>query len=324
MSAEARIALFGVGGVGRAFLELIEERATPVVMVCAADSRGAVLGELSAADVAGWKAAGSPDRVVGSTPGELIARAKPDVVVDLTSCDFETAEPSLAILRAGLDAGLPVVTANKSPLARHGAELRARAGGWHRIGCAAAAGAALPAAAVARALARTDRIDSIEGVLTGTTTFVLDEMRRGVSVHDATKAAQEAGIAEPDPSIDLGGWDTAAKLVVLASIVWEELDLDLDLDGVAVSGIEAADPSADGLQQLVGRAQRRGDEVTARVEPEVLDPRHPLSALRGRDKGVVFRGPAIGEVVVTGGRSHPGGTAAAALGDVLRLTEVVS
>jgi homoserine dehydrogenase len=321
VSAEARVALFGIGGVGRAFLELIEERATPVVMVCAADSRGAVLGELSAGDVAGWKAAGAPDRVVGSTPGELVARAKPDVVVDLTSCDFETAEPSLAILRAGLDAGLPVVTANKSPLARYGAELRARAGGWHRIGCAAAAGAALPAAAVARALARTDRIDSIEGVLTGTTTFVLDEMRRGVSVQDATKAAQEAGIAEPDPSIDLGGWDTAAKLVVLASIVWE--DLDLDLDRVAVSGIEAADPSAEGLQ-LVGRAQRRGDEVTARVGPEVLDPGHPLSALRGRDKGVVFRGWAIGEVVVTGGRSHPGGAAAAALGDVLRLTDCAS
>jgi homoserine dehydrogenase len=146
-------------------------------------------------------------------------------------------------------------------------------------------------------------------------------MRRGVSVQDATKAAQEAGIAEPDPSIDLGGWDTAAKLVVLASIVWE--DLDLDLDRVAVSGIEAADPSAEGLQ-LVGRAQRRGDEVTARVGPEVLDPGHPLSALRGRDKGVVFRGWAIGEVVVTGGRSHPGGAAAAALGDVLRLTDCAS
>jgi len=322
VSAEVRVALFGVGGVGRAFLELIEERATPVVMVCAADSRGAVLGELSAADVAGWKAAGAPDRVVGYTPGELVARAKPDVVVDLTSCDFQTAEPSLAILRAGLAAGLPVVTANKSPLARHGAELRSRAGGWHRIGCAAAAGAALPAAVVAQALARTDRIDSIEGVLTGTTTFVLDEMRRGVSVQDATKAAQKARIAEPDPSIDLGGWDTAAKLVVLASIVWE--DLDLDLDGVAVSGIEAVDPSAEGLQRLVGRAQRRGDEVTARVEPEVLDPGHPLSALRGRDKGVVFRGQAIGEVVVTGGRSHPSGAAAAALGDVLRLTEGAS
>jgi homoserine dehydrogenase len=322
VSAEVRVALFGVGGVGRAFLGLIEGRAAPIVMVCAADSRGAMLGELSAADVARWKAAGAPDRVVGSTPGELVARTKPDVVVDLTSCDFETAEPSLAILRAGLGAGLPVVTANKSPLARYGAELRARAGGWHRIGCAAAAGAALPAAAVASALARTDRIDSIEGVLTGTTTFVLDEMRRGVSVQDATKVAQEAGIAEPDPGIDLGGWDTAAKLVVLASLVWE--DLDLDLDGVAVSGIEAADPSAEGLQRLVGRAQRRGDEVAARVEPEVLDPGHPLSALRGRDKGVVFRGEAIGEVVVTGGRSHPGAAAAAALGDVLRLTEVAS
>ncbi|HJQ72766.1 MAG TPA: hypothetical protein VJ887_05080 [Actinomycetota bacterium] len=320
MSPEVRVALFGVGGVGRAFLGLIEERATPVVLVCAADSRGAVVGELSAADVGRWKAAATPDLVVGSSPGELIARTQPDAIVDLTSCDFETAEPSLSILRAGLGAGLPVVTANKSPLARYGAELRALAGGWHRIGCGAAAGAALPAAAVASALARTDRIDSIEGVLTGTTTFVLGEMQRGVSVQDATKMAQEEGIAERDPRIDLGGWDTAAKLVVLASLVWE--DLEPRLDGVAVSGIEAADPSAEGLQRLVGRAQRRGDKVVARVGPEVLDPGHPLSALRERDKGVVFRGEAIGAVVVTGGRSHPGGAAAAALGDVLRLTEI--
>lgn len=322
MSGEVRVALFGVGGVGRAFLGLIEGRAAPIVLVCAADSRGSVLGELSAADVARWKAARPPARVVGSTPAELIARAKPDVVVDLTSCDFETAEPSLAILRAATGAGLPVVTANKSPLARFGAELRARAGGWHRIGCAAATGAALPAAAVATALGRTDRIDSIEGVLTGTTTFVLDEMRRGLSAQEATKLAQEAGITEPDPSIDLGGWDTAAKLVLLGSLVWE--DLALDLHGVAVSGIEAADPSAEGPQRLVGRAQRRDGEVSARVGPEVLDPGHPLSALRGRDKGVVFRGEAIGEVVVTGGRSHPEGAAAAALGDVLRLAELAS
>lgn len=251
---------------------------------------------------------------------DLLVEARADVVVDLASCDFATAEPSLSILRAGLDVAGAVVTANKAPLARAWSRLHEGAGAERRIGYAAAAGAALPAVAVARALAREDDVAGFDAVLTGTTTYVLEKMAAGASAAEAVRAAQEQGIAEPDPSVDVGGWDTAAKVVILARTLW---DCDLDLDAVDVTGIEGADPEqvGGGCVRLVGRAERGPDGVRASVAPVRLAADHPLARLRGGEKGVVFRGTDTGEVLVAGGRSHPRGAAAAALGDVLELVE---
>lgn len=316
LGAEPRVALFGLGGVGRAFLDLLSERPRGVTLVAASDSRGALVGDLEPQDVLHRKAAGGLPPAAGARA--LVVEARADVVVDLSACDFATAEPSLSILRAGLEAGAAVVTANKAPLARHWRELNA-GGRARRIGYAAAAGAALPAVAVARTLGRQDDVRSFDAVLTGTTTFVLDAMAAGASAEEAVRAAREQGIAEPDPTIDVGGWDTAAKVVILAHTLW---DCDLVLDDVEVTGIEGADPAAvrAGGVRLVGRAERRPGGVHARVTPVRLDADHPLSRLRGAEKGVVFRGGDIGEVLVAGGRSHPRGAAAAALGDVLELT----
>jgi homoserine dehydrogenase len=148
-------------------------------------------------------------------------------------------------------------------------------------------------------------------------------MAGGASAEDAVRRAQEAGIAEPDPSVDVGGWDTAAKVVILANTLWDGA---LDLDAVEVSGIEAADPDAvrRGRARLVGRAERTADGVRARVSVVPLDGDHPLARLSGSEKGVVFRGPGIGEFVVTGGRSHPRGAAGAAFGDVVAIAEAAA
>jgi homoserine dehydrogenase len=314
-----RVALFGLGGVGRAFLEIAGERPDAVRLVAAADSRGALVGDLGPRDVLERKVAGALPRT-DERPAGLIAAAEPDIVVDTTACDFRSGEPSLSILRAALDAGRAAVTANKAPLARAWRTLARDDDRRRRIGYTAAAGAALPAVAVARALRRTGDVASIEAVLTGTTTFVLEAIAGGASVEDAIRAAQAAGIAEPDPSIDLGGWDTAAKLVILANTLWDD---GLDLDAVDVTGIDAIDRAEvrSGIVRLLGRAERTPDGVRARVGPLRLDDHHPLARLRGSEKGVVYRGPGIGEVVVTGGRSHPRGAAGAAFGDVLELAE---
>jgi homoserine dehydrogenase len=315
---QQRIALFGRGGVGRAFLDLLVERPGDLRLVAAADSSGALTGDLSPRDVLERKSAGALPP--GPDPATLIAETAPTVIVDLSACDFRTAEPSMTILCAGLAAGAAVVTANKAPLARGWDRLDGHANGGRRIGYTAAAGAALPAVAVARTLAREDDVLSFDAVLTGTTTFVLDAMSAGASVVDAVRDAQARGIAEPDPSIDVGGWDTAAKLVILARTLW---NCELDLDAVEVAGIDAADAGdvRRGGVRLVARARRAGDGVEARVGPLRLELDHPLARLRGSEKGVVFRGPVIGEVLVAGGRSHPRAAAAAALGDVLEIVE---
>ena len=312
--SETRLAIFGLGGVGTALLQRLAERRTGLRLTGVVDSRGALAGDLNPRDALAVKQAGSlPSEVSRS---DLLKIADPDVVVDVMSCDSHTAEPALSVILEAFEHGAHVVTANKTPLARFWSDIRGaavRAG--KRLGYSSAAGAALPAVAVARSLARVDEVTAFEGVLTGTTTFVLDEMAKGVSFQDAVRRAQKQGIAEPDPTIDVGGWDTAAKVVILANTLW---NTNCSISDVDVTGLsDDVQPVRGGRPtRMVGRARRVGGQV---VEPVQLAADHPLAALKGRDKGVVFYGPAIGQVMVAGGRSHPKGAAAAVLGDVLEL-----
>jgi homoserine dehydrogenase len=318
-SESARVAIFGLGTVGLALLELMVERASLVRLAGVADSRGAMAGELDPAEVLAIKRRGSLPSAVPRK--DLLNAAKPDVVVDVTSCDFGTAEPALSVIMAGFSAGAHVVTANKAPLARFWKEIHLAAATAERhLGYASAAGASLPAVAVARALARMDDVGSFEGVLTGTTTFILDQIASGVSFDEAVWRAHEQGIAEPDPTVDVGGWDTAAKIVILANTLW---GTEFDLEAVHVTGMHAHMKilSRFERERLVGRAVREGEDVELEVGPSLIDREHPLALLRGSDKGVVFSGATIGRVVVSGGRSAPRSAAAAVLADILEITE---
>jgi homoserine dehydrogenase len=312
---ELTVALFGLGRVGRAFLELLPAYEGRVRLTGVADSGGAMTGDLDPDDVLGLKV----DK--GRLPSglgldETIEKADPDVVVDLTSCAFRTGEPSLSVIVGSFRGGAHVVTANKVPLARCWDRITdAAADARRRLGYAAAAGAALPAVPVARFLARTGQVESFNGVLTGATTFVLARMAKGSPLADAIALAQERGIAEPDPSMDVGGWDTAAKTVILANTLWGTSST---LDEVRVRGLsdDLAIARGECRTQLVGRGVRDDAGVHLVVEPALLEPNHPLASLDAGDKGVVFSGPAIGRVCVTGGRSSPRSAAEAVIADV--------
>ena len=308
-----RVAICGLGRVGRALLGLIVERRLPIRLVAAADSRGSVVGDLDPEEVLEGKGRG----VLPGQQGDPIVDGRPHVLVDAMPCDFETGEPSLSVMLGALDSGASVVTANKVPLARCWNKLHsaARASGA-TIGYAAAGGAALPAVAVARALSRTERVLGFKGVLTGTTTFVLEQVIAGRPFVEAVTSAQELGIAEPDPTLDLGGWDTACKAVILANTLWS---FDVELAEVSVRGIDESTnvSSAKGRVCLTAQAHLVRDTCVIEVGPEDLALEDPLSALKGRDKGIIFQGNEIGTVVLTGGRSHPRGAAAALLSDLL-------
>jgi homoserine dehydrogenase len=318
-SKRTRVAVVGLGGVGKALLGLMEERRPELELVGVADSKGSLSGKLDPSAILRAKRQGPlPPGITGA---DFLYSASADVVVDVTACDFRTTEPSLSVILNGFEAGSHVATANKMPLARFWKKVTTAATERDRLlGCTGATGAALPALAVARSLARMDGVTSIEGILTGTTSFILNELERGETFEAALQRAQEQGIAEPDPTVDIGGWDTAAKMVILANTVW---DTNLTLDSVRVRGLE---PDLVAAQRetplrLIGRASRKGDVVDIEVGPSPLEGDHPLASLRGSEKGVVFRGPNIGHVVVSGGRSSPRAAAAAVLGDVLQLAQ---
>ncbi|MDR0950529.1 MAG: homoserine dehydrogenase, partial [Candidatus Ancillula sp.] len=154
------------------------------------------------------------DDALSAITGEVAP--KPDIVVELMG----GVEPAHKFILAALNNNCSVVTANKAVLGEYGKELRdtAKNNGVHLL-YEASVGGAVPIVRVIRHSLMGDKIISIQGVLNGTTNFILDKMtHEGMDYDKALKKAQELGFAEADPTADVEGGDAAAKISILASL----------------------------------------------------------------------------------------------------------
>jgi homoserine dehydrogenase len=336
-----RLLLNGFGHVGQAFANLIVNRRKAIETRYGVDLELTAIANSSSVwqsatasmpiDVilrtirSGGSFAGCPGVHPAAGGRWAIENVEADVLIEATPTDLSTGEPGAAHIRAALARGLHAVTAAKGPLVFHLRELRTLAserGLQLRIGAATAA--ALPTIDLAEScLAGTD-ISRIKGVLNGTSNFILTELAAGQSYDQALRRAQQRGIAEADPTLDVNGHDTAAKLVLIAAWIW---DADLRLRDVPTVGIVGVAPSqisaaakAGSKVKLIGTAWRDPSGVHASVGPETLSIMDPLAHVEGADKGVTFTTDTMGELTVIGGKSDPTGAAAALLRDVLRIT----
>ena len=148
-------------------------------------------------------------------------------------------------------------------------------------------------------------------------------MEEGLSFEEALKEARDRGIAEPDPSLDIDGWDTACKILLISNAVaGAELQLqDIRRAGIRhVSGEELRTARNKGTSlKLLGRMTRENDKIRAEVGLFALDPNHPLFSISGTNKGVTFLTDTMDQVTVSGGKSGPSGTAAALLKDIINI-----
>src|SRR5690606_11051150 len=122
---------------------------------------------------------------------------------------------------------------------------------------------------------------SIEGVLNGTTNYILDQMeQKGTTYHEALKKAMEIGIAETDPTLDVEGWDTAAKLLILTNILMNQEKTIEDISVVGITGITPEQINRareEGRKyKLIGRTENKDGTLKMTVRPEKLDKSHPL------------------------------------------------
>ncbi len=218
------ILLFGFGGVGRTYAELLYER-TRLRLCAVFDSGGGV------AKKDGF--ASDEVRQLLKTPRGAAARsgvgraAAPDealdicqVVVDVSPPNYETAEPALSLYRRALSKGLAVVTANKAPLALAFRELAHR-----RLFYKATVMAGTPLVDLLMGLPPQKAL-RVRGILNGSTNYIMTRVYKdGVPFEKAVEEAKELGILEPDPRLDLEGLDPAAKLVIIANTLGVPLDL---------------------------------------------------------------------------------------------------
>ena len=300
----ARVGLLGLGTVGLGVYRLLEAHRD--------------LFEVTGIAVR------DPRRHVGEAPPALLttdARA----VVDAAEVVVEAIvgeEPAASLAARALAAGKAVVSANKALLAAHGPGLAERAG---RHGAplrfSAAVGGAVPVLETAARLAATRRLQSVEGVLNGTTGFVLDRLAEGHSLQEAVRRAQAEGLAEADPSRDLEGIDLEAKLRVLARVAFGREARTVARTGILdVAARKRSRGGERGRVRLVGRLEPRGQKLLATVRPERLPASHPLGALRDEQNGIVFHVKGGPPVVLRGKGAGRWPTAEAVMADLLDLS----
>ncbi len=260
-----------------------------------------------------------PADVVTSDLFGVVNDPSVDIVVEVMG----GLEPAGDLILAALEAGKPVISANKELIAARGPELIAAA---ERSGVPflfeAAVGGGIP---IIRPLSETlagEQIDRVIGVVNGTTNFILTEMaEQGTGYADALAEAKELGYAEPDPTADISGADAAAKAAILASLAfgtWVGVS-DVYFEGIeAITTVDMAFAADFGyVIKLICICETVGDGVNARVHPAMVPAEHPLASIRGATNAVFIEGPSIESLLFAGPGAGGAPTATAVLGDVI-------
>jgi homoserine dehydrogenase len=339
--------LIGYGNVARRFVSLLEERrvtlarqygvAMRVVGITTRRHRG-VFSErgLKASDLAAVPL--KPDTPYETGPSHTLAfleealrnsrvsaRQGRLVVVETTTLDVMRGEPAASYIRTALAGGAHVITSNKGPVAcvypvlQRAAERADRR--WLFEG---AVMDGVPIFNLARETLPAVNILGFRGVVNSTTNYVLTAMEQGQPFDEALREMQAVGVAEADASLDVDGWDAAAKTAALANVL---LDARLTPRGVEREGI-TRETGARAMKaceagrrlKLVARASREGRRVTARVAPEELAGDDLLAGLEGQQNALILHTDLLDEIAIVQRGGSLTQTAYALLSDLMTIT----
>ncbi len=252
------------------------------------------------------------------------ATLRDDPAVDVVAEVMGGLHPAGDYVRELLRAGKPVVSANKQLIARDGAELFAAASASGvQLRFEASVCAAIPVVKVLRESLVVSNVHRVLGIVNGTTNFMLSRMERGGSYAEALAEAQALGYAEADPTDDVSGADAAAKMAILATVAFGSRVRFEDVDCRGIEEIEPAHVAAAAelgmVVRLVGIASLVGDAVDVRVQPALVDKRHPLAAVDGAFNAVMLQGDAIREITLEGPGAGGVETASAVVADLVSV-----
>lgn len=296
------LALIGFGNVARRFVTLLEERrerlASEQQLACrivgTATRRGG-------AEYEGTRCADGLEVIerLGASSADL------RIVVETTTLDVRNGEPAISHVRAGIAAGCHVVTANKGPVAFAYADLRAaadRAGVRFLFESSVMDG--IPIFNLVRETLPLVDITGFEGVVNTTTNHIITAMEAGETFEGALARMQSEGIAEADPSLDVDGWDAAAKTAALANVFigMRVTPHDVRRKGLDASTGDAARAAlADGRRlKLVASARRSASGgLELSVEPRALPADHLLAGLAGNANALILETDLLDRIAIT-------------------------
>lgn len=318
MEAPLRVGLAGLGTVGSAVAgmllrtrdKLADRAGRPIDLVAVASKDPPRDQSL---DLSSIKRSDDP---VALAKGEGI-----DVFVELMG---GSGDPAKASVEAALGIGRPVVTANKALIAKHGTSLIKLAEKNNAaFNFEAAVGGGIPVIKTLREGLGGAEISRVYGILNGTCNYILTQMQKeGRSFEDCLKEAQKLGYAEADPTFDIGGFDTAHKIAILASLAF---GAEVDADAVYVEGIQSitlADlEAADDLGyrvKLLGVAVKTDAGVEQRVHPTMVPKGSVIGEIDGVTNAVAINSDAL-DLTLVGPGAGGAATASAVVADLVDL-----
>jgi len=316
-----RLALIGFGNVGQGLAQILRDRGPElgerygatfqIVAVC--DFLQGSLYNPVGLDPAVLLAAVENDGHLrnieapqqGWDAEETISGSKADIIVEMSYTNLETGEPATSHVRWALQAGKHVATTNKGPIALHYAELADMARqNKVEIEAEGTVMSGTPAIHLGRDQLAGAGIKRIQGILNGTTNYILTQMEGGASYADALREAQVQGYAEADPTGDVEGIDAAGKVVILANLLMGESLTMADVKRTGITGITLEDVGAARAAgerwKLIGTIERKNGQIQASVQPVRLPLSHPLASVSGATNAITYTTDLLGEVTLVG------------------------
>ena len=331
-----RTILIGLGTIGQSYCQLLENRKEDLLtnygidskIVAVADSKGVAIDEkgINISDILSVKKNNKSvsDLSIGDkskTSIDLIEEIDAELLVDATPTNIQDGEPSASLLESAMKTKKNIITANKGPLALAFSSIIEKADYNNVIlKYSATVGGGTPILEFGRKCLEADRILEMHAILNGTTNYILTEMDdRGLSFQDALKEAQELGYAETDPTLDIDGFDAAAKLVIMGNLL---LGKELVLNDLKIEGIR------DITQKDITKAKDNGNTIKliasvnnmAKVEPVIISKDDPMS-VSGALCSVKFVSEFAGEEIIIGKGAGGMETASAMIRDLVEIKQ---
>ena len=256
---------------------------------------------------------------LSDNPLDIVDDPEIDIVVELMG----GVEEPYALVKKALENGKAVVTANKALLAYHRYELQEIAGDVPLMYEASTAGG-IPIIGALRNGLTANHIESIQGIMNGTTNYMLTKMiNEGAQYDEILKEAQDLGYAEADPTFDVGGFDASHKLLILASIAY---GIDAKPEDILIEGIQnitqtdVAFAKEFGYEiKLLGIAKKVEEGVELRVHPTMIPASSMIAKVDGVMNAVSVVGDRVGETMYYGAGAGGDATASAVVADIVDI-----
>ena len=314
-----KVAILGFGTVGEGVYRTIQSHAEELTAVLGKKVEVAAILIKNKRHVEGI----SSETLVTTDFEEILSLPKLDIVMEA----IVGKEPAYTYVQKAVKRGCHIITANKEMFAHHGEELLELAKeNKVSIGFEATVAGGIPVIQTLRQLLKINRVQEIQGILNGTSNFILTKMRENKqSFSEALQSAKEKGYAEADPSNDVEGYDALYKTVILSRIafgrdpVWQKPKP----EGItAITSELIASAEKIGLRfKHIAHLRKSGTAVTGTIQPMLVDGEHPLYHVEGVENAVNVHSDLIGRITLQGPGAGMFPTASAMIEDLVYVCE---